>query len=103
MSHQQQQKQSIATREFGNPEDFVDITGTPWIFVSEFYGEPIREETGSLSLYNTKNNHRVPFSVLKASNRTDLSPLAKPACNQRELDSISPHGVDAYDNGDGTW
>ena len=101
-------KQSAISDTFEqNPEDLLDLTGTPWILVSEFPGDALRDETGQLSLFNTRNTHLVPLTKLKTAtvggHDNVLSPLADPTCEPRSLDSISPHGIAGYNNGDGTW
>ena len=113
----EKKRQSVIADKFANPEDLADIAGTPWVMVSEFAGDASRDIKGSLSLYNTRNQKRVAFSALKAvkvnknNNNKNLkakkkparSPLADPTCEPRALDSLSPHGIEAYNNHDGTW
>ncbi|CAB9497533.1 expressed unknown protein [Seminavis robusta] len=89
---------------FSRPEDLVNLRGTPYLVVSEF-GTPSRSDTGAVSLLNVNTNERIPLWTLPEGDvaSTPLSPMADPTCTPRPMGRIGPHGIDAYDNRDGTW
>ncbi|CAB9504467.1 expressed unknown protein [Seminavis robusta] len=99
------QRQSVLNNNggFRNPEDMVDLFGTPYIVICSWPETTLdRTSIGELSLLNTETKRKIKFASLQKSNdeSSNLSPFADPTCQPKRLRRIGSHGVDVYQNHD---